>query len=93
MSSRTCFDLDAAVIDFMATVEELERERVIGKDTAPKPKTGETLVPKYASISEILDLFEPPAAATGPQPVQKDPYQSIRDEIVADLKSQQEPAF
>lgn len=55
--SATRFSVDEAVADLMLWVEGKEAERKPGKVEGPQPKKGQTWVPKYASVAEILETY------------------------------------
>lgn len=46
--------VDEAVVDFMQWVEAKANEKTIGKLPERQPRKGETWVPKYATVADIL---------------------------------------
>lgn len=80
--------IDEAVVDLWQWVEGKAGERVIGKVPERQPGKGETWVPKYASIGDILDEYDGPIAPDAPAVDTAD-----LDALIAELEAQASTDF
>lgn len=49
-----CLDFDLAFVLWWSRFTQTSREQVVGKDTSPKLKKGQTMVPKHATLNDIF---------------------------------------
>lgn len=82
-------DFDYAVIDFIDWYDGMANEQKIGPDKSLKPKKGQTIVPKYGTVGEILDRYggSPRASHHVAAPEELLAVASTREELDSELDS------
>lgn len=84
-----CLDFDLAFVTWWNRFEDVANERVAGRDTSPKLKKGQTMVPKHDTLGDVF------AAMYREMPTSSDPAVARIDlaKLAAAIDSESEVQF